>query len=105
MTALAPARYRIPLSKLFFGSQPALREALALAPSDLCVYGSSWVRVLQSLFIAAKLHSDPLQCSKNLVVLPAYSCNEFSKAILLAGLQPVYAPVNAEGLMEAQDAL
>ena len=105
MTALAPARYRIPLSKLFFGSPPALRQALALAPSDLCVYGSSWVRVLQSLLIAAKLHSDPLQCSKNLVVLPAYSCNEFSKAILLAGLQPVYAPVNAEGLMEAQDAL
>ncbi len=105
MTALAPARYRLPLSRLLFGKPPALREALELAPSDFCVYGSSWVLVLQSLFIAAKRHADSTQNSKNMVVLPAYCCNEFSKAILLAGLQPVYAPVNADGLMEAQDAL
>jgi len=33
---------------------------------------------------------------KNEVLLPAYSCNEFSKAILLAGLKPVYFPLDAE---------
>ncbi len=54
--------------------------------------GDSWVPML-----AEGLKSLRLGSKKTKVVLPAYSCNEFVKAILLADLEPLFVDVDENG--------
>jgi dTDP-4-amino-4,6-dideoxygalactose transaminase len=55
------------------------------------VIGDAWVVVLSE---GLRALGDLKKGSK--IILPAYSCNEFTKAILLAGLEPVYVDIDAE---------
>lgn len=54
--------------------------------------GDSWVPMLAEGLKSLRLGSD-----KTKVVLPAYSCNEFVKAILLADLEPLFVDINENG--------
>lgn len=54
--------------------------------------GDSWVPML-----AEGLKSLRLGSNKTKVVLPAYSCNEFVKAILLADLEPQFVDIDENG--------
>ena len=49
------------------------------------VIGDAWVWVL-----AEGLRALGEGYSEKKIILPAYSCNEFTKAILLAGFEPLY---------------
>lgn len=71
-----------------------LRRDLTSLDDEICAFlgcraattGSSWVLVLRHLLeqVAAR------RPGRVEVVLPSYSCNEFTKATLLAGLRPRY---------------
>ena len=54
--------------------------------------GDSWVPML-----AEGLKSLRLGSNKTKVVLPAYSCNEFVKAVLLADLEPLFVDIDQNG--------
>jgi hypothetical protein len=54
--------------------------------------GDAWVPML-----AEGLKSLRLGSHKSKVVLPAYSCNEFVKAILLADLEPLFVDIDENG--------
>jgi dTDP-4-amino-4,6-dideoxygalactose transaminase len=55
------------------------------------VIGDAWVWVL-----AEGLRALAQQHAGRKVILPAYSCNEFTKAILLAGLEPEYVDLGSD---------
>ncbi len=92
LTSCPPARTSFSL----WGIVAEMREAGKLEQeiadclgSRKVIIGDAWVNML----------AEGLRCmaqarKKNEVILPAYSCNEFTKAILLAGLKPVYAPLD-----------
>lgn len=59
--------------------------------------GDAWVPML-----AIGLRSiASIRPAKKLVVLPAYSCNEFVKAILLADLEPCFVDIDGKGRFNA----
>jgi len=66
----------------------ALCEAIGCRAA---VSGTSWVLMLALLLRHLKRARDGHE-----VVLAGYSCNEFTKATLLAGLRPVYVEVDAD---------
>ena len=53
------------------------------------IHGDSWVLLLSNL-----LESLSSKYNRNEVILPAHSCYEFTKAILLASLKPIYHDVD-----------
>lgn len=55
------------------------------------VIGDAWVWVL-----AEGLRALAQQHPGRKIILPAYSCNEFTKAILLAGLEPMYVDLGPD---------
>lgn len=55
------------------------------------VIGDAWVWVL-----AEGLRALTKQHAGRKIILPAYSCNEFTKAILLAGLEPIFVDLGAD---------
>jgi dTDP-4-amino-4,6-dideoxygalactose transaminase len=91
---LPPARVNLNLwqtLRIAVQNEVPLEEKLKqLLNTEMLFVADAWVNVLaQSL----KVLADTVQADE--VILPAYSCNEFSKAILLAGLKPVYVPLDA----------
>jgi len=77
-----------------------LRRDATQLEDEICTFlgarraaaGSSWVHVLRLLLeeLAAR---DP---DRREVLLPSYSCNEFTKATLLAGLEPTYVDLQRD---------
>lgn len=59
------------------------------------VIGDAWVWVL-----AEGLRALAQQHTGRKIILPAYSCNEFTKAILLAELEPVFVDLGADFSMQ-----
>src|SRR5262249_18521660 len=81
------------VARLVRGERGGLAQArCAFLGSRAAAAGSSWVVVLGLLLeqVAAR------QPKRREVVLPSYCCNEFTKATLLAGLQPRYVDVKAD---------
>jgi perosamine synthetase len=81
------------LLRLLRGDPIALEDEIcAFLGSSAAATGSSWVVVLGLLLeeLAAR------QPGRREVILPAYSCNEFTKATLLAGLVPRYVDLRAD---------
>jgi dTDP-4-amino-4,6-dideoxygalactose transaminase len=81
------------VARLVRGERGGLDRALCtFLSSRAATAGSSWVVVLGLLLeqVAAR------QPDRREVVLPSYSCNEFTKATLLAGLEPRYVDVKAD---------
>jgi perosamine synthetase len=67
-------------------------EICAAVGCGAAAAGSSWVLVLRQLLeeLAAA------QPARREIVLPSYSCNEFTKATLLAGLRPRYVDLTSD---------
>lgn len=92
LTACPPAQTSFSILKVIasLGSAHRLEQEIAFyLGADQVFIGDAWVNVL----------AEGLKClsgieTKNEIILPVYSCNEFTKAILLAGLKPVYAPLD-----------
>jgi len=59
------------------------------------IIGDSWVPLL-----AKGLKSLQVDLLRRKIIVPGYCCNEFIKAILLAGMEPFYIDTNARGEME-----
>jgi dTDP-4-amino-4,6-dideoxygalactose transaminase len=86
---LAPAASEVFLPRVLTG---ILRGDRASLDDELCKFlgsaaalaGTSWVVLLGELLRALAQPARPE------VILPSYACNEFSKAVLLAGLVPRY---------------
>jgi dTDP-4-amino-4,6-dideoxygalactose transaminase len=79
--------------RLLRGDHTELEAAIgSFVGSAAVAAGSSWVVVLGLLLeeLAAR------HPGRREVVLPAYSCNEFTKATLLAGLVPRYVDLRAD---------
>jgi hypothetical protein len=83
--AKSPAPF-YPLISWFFGVKPNFEAQLQkyLSAREV-VIGDAWVVVLAEGLKALKAGHHGTK-----IILPAYSCNEFTKAILLANLSPVY---------------
>ncbi len=85
--AVSDVFLRAVVTRLLRGDRTALEDTLcSFLGSRAAAAGTSWVVVLGVLLeeLAAHTHG------RREVVLPSYSCNEFTKATLLAGLQPRY---------------
>ncbi|MEY4586401.1 MAG: hypothetical protein RIT05_819 [Bacteroidota bacterium] len=78
------------VSRKYFTHQ--LRSYLS---AQQVVVGDSWVPLL-----AAGLKSLQSDLVRRKIIVPGYCCNEFIKAILLAGLEPYYVDINDRGEME-----
>lgn len=92
ITACPPAQTSFSILKVITGMSKANileQEMASYLGADLVFIGDAWVNVL-----AEGLRCLPGMETKQEVILPVYSCNEFTKAILLAGLKPVYAPLD-----------
>jgi hypothetical protein len=91
---LPPARVNLRLwQTLRIAAQsnvPLEAELKQLLKSEMLFIADAWVNILAE---SLKVLAGNTQADE--VILPAYSCNEFSKAILLAGLKPVYVPLDA----------
>lgn len=68
------------------------QQVKALLSADAVWVGDAWVPML-----AEGLKSLAFGTSKKQIVLPAYSCNEFVKAILLANLEPLFVDLDMDG--------
>lgn len=96
-TSCPPARTSFNLWSLIAGlgqSKKLEQEMASYLGSLQVLIGDAWVNML-----AEGLRCLAAKDIRNEVILPAYSCNEFTKAILLAGLRPVYAPLEHDGKM------
>jgi hypothetical protein len=91
MLCTPPARHRFSISSIF---QRRQFSNDILLDRNYC-FGSSWVILLSELLDRLRIRLD-----KRLVVLPNYCCNEFVKAILMAGCQPVFVEVDDDGVMD-----
>lgn len=79
--------------RLLRGDTSSLEEAICrFVGSRAATTGSSWVVVL-GLLLEELATRNP---GKREVVVPSYSCNEFTKAALLAGLEPRYVDVKSD---------
>jgi hypothetical protein len=90
-----PAKSPAPIKSLFnllIGKTPNFERTLQhyLGAYEV-VIGDAWVVVLAEGLKALKARR-----KGNKIVLPAYSCNEFTKAILLADLQPLYVDLGSD---------
>lgn len=97
LTSCPPARTSVNLWGVIsgMGDSHQLEQEMASSLGSMQVLiGDAWVNVLAEGLRCLAASSD-----RNEVILPAYSCNEFTKAILLAELTPVYAPLNHDGKM------
>ncbi len=95
-----PAKSPAPLKALFtaFFSSKALsfeQQLQHYLHAEEVVIGDAWVVVLAE-GLKALAESKP----GRKIILPAYSCNEFTKAILLAGLEPLYVDLGADYSMQ-----
>lgn len=68
------------------------QELKKLLGAEAVWVGDAWV-----IMLAEGLKSLALGSTKKQIVLPAYSCNEFVKAILLANLEPVFVDIAEDG--------
>lgn len=75
-----------PLLKNIFKGRTDFEQVLGnYLSAKSVVIGDAWVVVLaEGLKALGKFHGG------RKIILPAYSCNEFTKAILLAGMEPLY---------------
>jgi len=93
MTYLPPAFSRISLpdaSRQLLATRPEIDLDATIArvyDTAGVMTASSWVLLLTRLLAELKQRDEQ---GRTEVVLARYSCNEFSKAILVAGLKPVY---------------
>jgi dTDP-4-amino-4,6-dideoxygalactose transaminase len=79
--------------RLLRGDRTSLEDAICgFLGSRAAAVGSSWVVVL-SVLLEELARRRP---GRREVVLPSYSCNEFTKATLLAGLRPRYVDLRAD---------
>jgi dTDP-4-amino-4,6-dideoxygalactose transaminase len=81
------------VARLVRGDASGLEDEISrYLGSHAAAAGSSWVLVLRQLLEAiAATRPDRRE-----VILPSYSCNEFTKAVLLAGLRPKYVDVRRD---------
>jgi dTDP-4-amino-4,6-dideoxygalactose transaminase len=81
------------IARLLRGDAPSLEDEISgFLGSEAVATGSSWVAVLRYLLEElARAHP-----GRREIVLPSYSCNEFTKATLLAGLEPRYVDLSPD---------
>ena len=81
------------IARLLRGDATALEDEIcAFLGSRAAAAGSSWVLVLRQLLVQLAAREP----GRREVVLPSYSCNEFTKATLLAGLRPRYVDLGPD---------
>ena len=68
------------------------QELKKLLGAEAVWVGDAWV-----IMLAEGLKSLAFGSAKTQIVLPAYSCNEFVKAILLANLEPLFVDIAEDG--------
>lgn len=68
------------------------QELKKLLGAEAVWVGDAWV-----IMLAEGLKSLAFGSTKKQIILPAYSCNEFVKAILLANLEPVFVDIAEDG--------
>lgn len=98
LTSCPPARTTFGMLRVIKGMGDAGRleeDAAAFLGVRKVMIGDAWVNML----------AEGLRCmaqarNRHEVILPGYSCNEFTKAIFLAGLRPVYAPLDTHCRLE-----
>jgi hypothetical protein len=80
------------LDHLFKPKADFNQELKKLLGAEAVWVGDAWV-----IMLAEGLKSLAFGSIKKQIVLPAYSCNEFVKAILLANLEPVFVDIAEDG--------
>ncbi len=102
MKTCPPARTEFSLWKLLrnilFSSGKDLETSMAARlGASRVIIADAWVKML-----AEGLRSIAAGKEQKEIILPTYSCNEFTKAILLADLIPAYAPLDEQCRLSVQ---
>jgi dTDP-4-amino-4,6-dideoxygalactose transaminase len=79
----------------FFNKQPFSSIVRNYLSAKEVIIGNTWVPLLAEGLKGLAKGEDRKQ-----ILLPGYSCNEFTKAILLAGLEPIYFDINENGQID-----